>query len=187
MKLVSAVFLTLMFTLTSFGAQSHGLISTTAKVEVRPNNLVELQVQFDFIALLNHRSKDYQLPVVATLSPEKYGLLYQAVTKLFDQHLEVSVGGAPVKLNRRYPSRDQMFEVTKRQFIESSFSGVDSTPYTFSDRRFYQRFFFDFKVSSREDINKLVVSFPKELGGIYVSFVQPVSKEVHSGEPWKLR
>ncbi len=187
MKIVCRFLLLFVVSLMAFKTYSHGLVSAASKIELRPNNLVEIQVQFDFIKLLNYRSKDYALPVIASLPKEKFGLLYVEVIKLFDKHLEVKKGKDLIALNKRYPSQERMFDVIKKQFIENKFSLKNKgAPYTFSDRRYYQVFNFDFKISEKEDLNKLRISFPKALGNIDVTYSEPTTKELHKGEAWRL-
>jgi hypothetical protein len=168
--------------------QSHGLKSASATISVRPNHLIELQVQFDFIQLLNHKNKNYSLGVIAALSDEDFGRLYDEVIKLFDRALLLEGEGHLLSLNRRYPSQSQMFGLLKRQFIESKLSGKQkAAPYTFSDRRFYQVFFFDFKMRPSQSLKDLEVTFPEELGDVYVTVTRSRNREVHAGEVWRGR
>mgnify|MGYP001130771186 FL=1 len=104
---------------TVLSVEGHGLASASAKIEVRPNRLVELRVQFDFIELLNHGSKVYTLAVVAALPDEKFALLYKEVIKLFDNELKVMLGTKAVVLNKRYPTAQQMFSLLKGQLVDS--------------------------------------------------------------------
>lgn len=167
-------------------AIGHGVTSTTAKLEVRPNNLIELNVQFDFIALLNHKATKYSLPQIASLKTETFGILYQEVIKLFNQKLKVIRGSEQVITNKRYPSHEQVLKLLKRELIEVNFSSTTKeTPYTFSDRRFYQQFYFDFRLNSSKDLGQLQVVFPKELGNVYVTISQSNTRELHKGEAWR--
>lgn len=180
-KLLKCVVLALL-SVNSFG---HGLVSTTAEVSLRPHNLIEVQVQFDFSALLNHNSNAYSLSLLASLNDEKFGLLYGEVIKLFDRRLIVKNKGIPIDLHRRYPTQEQVFGLLKQQFIESTMGPSQfSLPYTYSDRRFYQLAFFDLKLNSSEDLKNLEITFPPELGDVYVTFNEPKTVEVHKGKAW---
>lgn len=187
MKVVYRFTLLFIVSLMAIKAYGHGLVSASSKIELRPHNLVEIQVQFDFIKLLNHSSKDYALPVVASLPKEKFGLLYTEVIKLFDKQLQIKKGKGLIAFNKRYPSQEQVFEVVKKQFIEQKFSSRNKgAPYTFSDRRYYQVFNFDFKISKKEDLDKLNITFPKPLGNMDITYSEPTTKELHKGEAWTL-
>jgi hypothetical protein len=164
---------------------AHGVTSTTAKLEVRPNNLVELRVQFDLIELLNHQAEKYSLPQVASLTPETFGKLYQEVIKLFDKKMSIQVGDRVVAVNKRYPSKDQVLKLLKRELMEVNFSSDNKeAPYTFSDRRFYQQFFFDFRLNVKKDLKRLHLDFPNELGNIYLTMSTSKTLELHKGESW---
>lgn len=165
---------------------SHGLTSTTAKIALRPGNLIELRVQFDFMGILNHRSHDYSLPVIASLPEGKFGLLYIEVTKLFKTKLKVKIGNDTIDTNIRFPSQQQVMNVLKRQFIQSQFlQDNNNTPYTFSDRRFYQVFSFDFRLNSLEGLKDLSITFPKPLGEVYVTYSESSNQAIHSGSDWR--
>jgi hypothetical protein len=166
-------------------AEGHGLTSASAKIEVRPSRLVELSVQFDFIELLNHGSKVYPLAVVASLPEEKFALLYREVIKLFDNEVKVMLGNKAVVLNKRYPTAQQMFSLLKGQLVDSQFSNQTSKLYTYSDRRFFQVLSFDFKLITAQQLNDMQVTFPKELGDIYVTYSKSKSSSLHPGEPWQ--
>ena len=60
-------------------------------------------MQFDFIQLLNHKNKNYSQGVIAALSDEGFGRLYDEVIKLFDRALLLEGEGHLLSLNRRYP------------------------------------------------------------------------------------
>ena len=170
---------------TVLSVEGHGLASASAKIEVRPNRLVELRVQFDFIELLNHDSKVYPLAVVAALPDEKFALLYKEVIKLFDNELKVMLGTKAVVLNKRYPTAQQMFSLLKGQLVDSQFSNPASKLYTYSDRRFFQVLAFDFKLLTAQESSQLKVTFPKELGDIYITYSKPKSSSLHPGESWQ--
>ncbi len=179
---LSKAMLLCLFPVVVFG---HGVTSTTAKLEVRPNNLVELRVQFDLIELLNHNATKYSLPQVASLKPETFGLLYQEIIKLFNTQLKIKNANALVATNKRYPSKEQVFNLLKRELINVNFSSPQKeTPYTFSDRRYYQQFYFDFRINTEKDLDHLQVEFPKELGNVYVTISRSVTRELHKGEVW---
>ena len=183
MKLISLTMLCFL----SGNAFGHGLKSATANIEVRPNNLIELKVQFDLNKLLNHNSNQYSTMTLAALSEEKFAFLYNEIIKLFDNHLQVNNAGKSITINKRYPTQQQMFQVIKRQFIKSKFTAKQAAePYTFSDRRYYQVFYFDFKLSAKEDLAALSISFPSELGNIYITFSESTNYEIHSGKMWQL-
>ena len=169
----------------ALSVEGHGLASASAKIEVRPSRLVELTVQFDFIELLNHGSKVYPLPVVASLPEEKFALLYKEVIKLFDKELKVMLGTKAVVLNKRYPTEQQMFSLLKGQMVDSQFSNQVSAPYTYSDRRFFQVLSFDFKLITAQQLSDMKVTFPKQLGDIYVTYSKSKSSSLHPGEPWQ--
>ena len=168
----------------ALSVEGHGLASASAKIEVRPSRLVELTVQFDFIELLNHGSKVYPLPIVASLPEEKFALLYKEVIKLFDNELKVMLDTKAVVLNKRYPTEQQMFSLLKGQMVDSQFSSQVSAPYTYSDRRFFQVLSFDFKLITSQQLSDMKVTFPKQLGDIYVTYSRSKSSSLHPGEPW---
>jgi len=177
--------LLMLMTTAALSVEGHGLASASAKIEVRPSRLVELTVQFDFVELLNHGPKAYPLAVVAALPDEKFALLYKEVIKLFDSELKVAVGTKAVVLNKRYPTAQQMFSLLKGQLVNSQFSNQTSKLYTYSDRRFFQVLAFDFKLATAQELNQLTVTFPKELGDIYITYSKPKSSSLHPGEPWQ--
>ena len=165
---------------------AHGISTATAKIEMRPGNLIELKIQFNLIDLLNHKEKKYSLPLIASLSEEKFGLFYKEIVKLFKQNLMIKIADQPINSNARLPTQAQMFALLKREFIETKFSkNQQNIPYTFSDRRFYQIFYFDFRLKSPQDLEKLSIQFPQQLGTIYTTFTQSSNQEVHQGIPWK--
>lgn len=168
-----------------FESYGHGISSATARVSLRPGSLIELQVQFNFIHLLNYKSHDYALPVIASLPEEKFGLLYDQVLKLFKEKLLIKMGPDALKMNMRFPSARQVQEVLKREFIETKFKKRNEKAlYTFSDRRFYQVFYFDFRLPSAQAVQDLSIAFPKELGAVYVTYTESANKEVHPGDAW---
>lgn len=172
--------------LVSMNAYTHGITSTTATIALRPANLVELQVQFNFIDLLNHKSNNYSLPLIASLSDDKFGLLYQEVIKLFNKELRITKGIEILEINARFPTQIQMFDLIKREFIEKRvMKNAKNIPYTFDERRFYQVVYFDFLINSAEDIQKLSITFPQPLGTVYVTLTQSSNQEVHKGAAWK--
>ncbi|UVW34029.1 hypothetical protein NYF23_08260 [SAR92 clade bacterium H455] len=166
-------------------AEGHGLSSASAKIEVRPSRLVELSVQFDFIKLLNHGANAYPLAVVASLPEQKFALLYKEVIKLFDNELKVMVGNKAVVLNKRYPTEQQMLSLLKGQLVDAQFSSQGSMPYTYSDRRFFQVLSFDFKLITAQQLSDMQVTFPKELGDIYITYSKSKSSNLHPGESWQ--
>lgn len=198
----------------SIYADAHGVASSTAKVEYRSSNIVELKIQFELPPVLNYSnsaqphsqraslhdhpgalgkphstvpSNPYRLPVLASLSEDQFALLYKDLVALFERSVRVYLNGKEIALHARYPSQSQMFELVKQQFAEDMImKGRKTVPYTFSDRRFYQQFYYDFKLASKQDLPDLEVVFPNELGSIYVTYSQSVSYELHSGERWKL-
>jgi|TARA_B110000238_G_scaffold182901_1_gene209037 hypothetical protein len=182
--LMMSIILLLISTL-SLPAQSHGLTSASAKIEVRPSRLVEISVQFDFIELLNHSSKQYPLPIVAALPEDKFNLLYLEVLKLFTMKMKISIGDKLIDVNKRFPTVQQVKSVLQSQFMNSQFSAQSNLPYTFSDRRFFQIVSFDFKLKSLEKIDDLKVLFPDELGDIYVTYSTTNSGHVNSGKVWE--
>ena len=165
---------------------AHGISTATAKIEMRPGNLIELKIQFNLIDLLNHNEKKYSLPLIASLSDEKFGLFYKEIVKLFKQNLIIKIADKPINSNARLPTQAQMFALLKREFIETKFSkNPQNIPYTFSDRRFYQIFYFDFKVENQQVLEKLLIQFPQQLGTIYTTFTQSSNQEIHQGDAWK--
>ena len=164
---------------------AHGITSTTAKLEVRPNNLVELNIQFDLIELLNHHGTKYTLAQVAALKPQTFSVLYQEITKLFYTQLKLKVRNNLLKTNKRYPSAQQVLNLLKRELIDVNFSSPQKQiPYTFSDRRYYQQFYFDFRANIEKDLSQLQIEFPKELGNVYVTVSTSATRELHKGEIW---
>ena len=112
-------------------------------------------------------------------------LLYRAVIKLFDRDLIIQKGAKTLGINTQFPTQQQVFSLLKREFIESQFiNDPKNRPYTFSDRRFYQVFYFDFLINSPQHIEDLSLSFPKELGGVYVTLTRSSNQEVTPGETW---
>ena len=171
--------------LLSTHSQSHGITSASAHIAVRPGHLIELQIQFNFIDLLNHKSNDYSLPIIAALSEQKFGLLYKAVITLFNQKLIIKKAGNTLSLNKRLPTQKQVFALIKRQFVESRFiKDKKNTPYTFSDRRFYQVFYFDFLLNAPTDLDQLSISFPQQLGTVYVTLTESSNQAIHQGDVW---
>ncbi len=165
---------------------AHGISTATAKIEMRPGNLIELKIQFNLIDLLNHNEKKYSLPLIASLSEEKFGLFYKEIVKLFKQNLIIKIADQPINSNARLPTQAQMFALLKREFIETKFSkNQQNIPYTFSDRRFYQVFYFDFRLKNPQDLEKLFIQFPQQLGTIYTTFTQSSNQEIHQGDSWK--
>ena len=147
---------------------------------------MELKIQFDLIELLNHHGTKYTLAQVAALKPETFSVLYQEVIKLFNARLKLTIGDRLVKTNQRYPSAEQVLNLLKRELIYVNFSSPQKeTPYTFSDRRYYQQFYFDFRANIEKDLSQLQVEFPKELGNVYVTISTSVTRELHKGETWK--
>ena len=165
---------------------AHGLSSASAKIELRPANLIEIQVQFNFIDLLNHKSHDYALPIIASLPKEKFELLYNEVIKLFKKNLLVKLKGKSIKLNRRFPSKEQVFNLLQQEFIGSKVMR-NIKPYTFSDRRFYQQFYFDFRLKSKKDLEQLKIQFPKELRGLYVTYTESKNQALNQGGTWQYK
>lgn len=182
------LFLRLLFIaliLSSFNAYSHGITATSAEIQVRPSNLIELKLQFNWMDLLNHQSNQYSLAVVASLPEDQFALLYNAVKKLFQTELVIKKGATRLELNMRFPSQDQVFKLLKREFVETQFQRTQTDiPYTFSDRRFYQVFYVDFLIDSHQDINALSISFPKPLGDIYTTLSYSSNQELHEGTVW---
>lgn len=168
-------------------ATAHGLTSASATIELRPNRLVELKVQFDLIDLLNHKEKKYSLSSLASLNDEQFAQLYSQIVKLFDVRLNVKNKQGLMTLHRRYPSKEDVFMLIKRQFISETLDiEAQAIPYTFSDRRYYQIVYFDFKLNDSSRIDDVLVEFPDELGDIYVTYAEPTTREVHKGEIWSL-
>ena len=78
-----------------------------------------------------------------------------------------------------------MFDLLKRELIETKVvQGSKDNLYTFSDRRFYQVFYYDFRVSSADDLKQMSVKFPKELGAVYTTYTESINQEVHPGHTW---
>lgn len=169
----------------SFNAYGHGITATSAEIQVRPSNLIELKLQFNWIDLLNYQSNQYTLPVVASLPKEKFTLLYNEVKKLFQKELVIKKGSTRLEMNMRFPSQEQVLKLLKREFVESQLQQTQTDiPYTFSDRRFYQIFYVDFLIDSHKDINALSISFPKPLGNIYTTLSYSSNQELHQGTVW---
>lgn len=169
----------------SVNSYSHGISSATATISARPAGVVELSVQFDFIDLLNHNSHNYSLPVIAALSEKEFGLLYKEVMKLFSNNLKIKKGSEALPPNMRFPTQEQMYSLIKTEFIESKIT--HTKPYTYSDRRFYQILNFDVRLSNPSDIAQLSITFPKELGDVYVTYTQSTNQEVHRGGSWNYK
>ena len=169
----------------STNSYSHGIKTATAKISARPAGVVEISVQFNFIDLLNHNSHDYSLPVIAALSEKEFGLLYKEVIKLFKNNLKIKNGTKTLPPNIRFPTQAQMFSLIKSEFINSKIT--HKKPYTFSDRRFYQVMHFDVRLTGKQDLAKLSINFPKELGGVYVTYTESSNQEIHHGETWRYK
>tara|TARA_B110000503_G_C7019340_1_gene359062 strand:+ start:122 stop:700 length:579 start_codon:yes stop_codon:yes gene_type:complete len=184
-RLAMKRYLLLLMAAVAVSAEGHGVTSTSAKIEVRPSRLVEISVQFDFIELLNQGSKKYPLAIVTALPEDKFGLLYNEVVKLFDRELKVLLDNEKTVLNKRYPSQQQMFNLLKSQLFDSRFSTRSLIPYTYSDRRYFQVVSFDFKLVTTQQLDKLAVIFPPQLGDVYVTFSKSSSRSAHPGELWQ--
>lgn len=164
---------------------SHGIKAPTAKVELRSQNIINIQVQFNLIDLLNYKSKNYSLMAVAALPKAKFEKLYQEVIKLFNRSFTVKRAEKIIELNKRYPSSEQVYQLIQREFIEKKVTASDKhIPYTFSERRFYQLFNFDIRLKTIGDIKNVNISFPKELGDVYVTYSNSKTMELHTGETW---
>ncbi len=83
------------------------------------------------------------------------------------------------------PAQEKMFSLIKTEFIESKIN--HTTPYTYSDRRFYQVLNFDVRLSNIKDMAQLSIIFPKELGDVYVTYTQSNNQEIHPGETWQYK
>lgn len=183
--------MTLFLSFVSFYNYSHGVISTTAEVTHRPNNLIEIQVQFDFIKLLNFYKNQYSLQQIVSLSPNDFGRLNQEVVKLFKRKLIVKHQGKVIAMNKRFPNDKQIFNLLKQEFLYQQIPEQQQMlPYTYSTRRFYQQFYFDVKLPSslakNEIFDTLAIQFPAELGDINVTFTQSNNYELHQGDVWQL-
>lgn len=175
----------LITTLLSLNAYSHGVTQASANIILRPNNLVELKIQFDFIKLLNHKSDSYSLPFIVTLSPEKFSLLYKEVIKLFEKKLKIKNKKYTILLNKRYPTEEQILQLLKTELFESKIRKSGHL-YTQSDRRFYQAFIYDFRIKSKSDISNLHISFPEELGDIYVTLSESTNSLLPKNRVWSI-
>jgi hypothetical protein len=184
-RLAMKRYLLLLMAAVAVSAEGHGVTSTSAKIEVRPSRLVEISVQFDFIELLNQGSKKYPLAIVTALPEDKFGLLYNEVVKLFDRELKVLLDNEKTALNKRYPSQQQVFNLLKSQLFDSRFSTRSLIPYTYSDRRYFQVVSFDLKLVTTQQLDKLAVIFPQQLGDVYVTFSKSSSRSAHRGELWQ--
>ncbi|MCB0352988.1 MAG: hypothetical protein KDD64_05660 [Bdellovibrionales bacterium] len=177
------LFCMLLFPLLAYG---HGIHSATAQVALRPGGLIEVEVQYNLVDLLNHGSQEYSLPIIASLSEEQFELLHTEVLKLFTKALIIKIGERRIGLHIRFPTSDEMFAVIKREFIEAKIGGHDQSDlYTLSDRRFYQKAYFDFRLVSMDDLKSLSVEFPKELGPVYVTYIESKNSLVSPGALWE--
>ena len=163
---------------------AHGVKNTSASIEIRPNGLVELQIQFHFVDVLNHIGKDTDLVSIAAIKPKQFQVLYQTVQQLFDKGLVVTYGKKELALNERYPSTEQALELTKREFLEKTYLSDKSIPYTYSDRRFYQVFSFDFKLPKNSEIKDIKVSLSKELGEVNLTLSQSLTCHLNEVTNW---
>ena len=175
----------LLFLLFTTLVSAHGVSSASARIEKRPANLIEIKVQFNLIDLLNHDSKKYSLPLIASLSDANFEIFYKEIIKLFQEKLLIQIGKNHIKSHNRFPSASQMFALIKREFIERKFS--KNRLYTFSDRRFYHVFYFDFLLQNEKDLKKLSIKFPEELGTVYTTFTQSTNQEIHHGRTWRYK
>lgn len=169
-------------------AYSHGVISSTARITERHNGMVEIKVQFDLVSFLNHKQTKYSLSQLSALSLEEFAVIYRDLIKHFNQTLSLKLGQHDVFFNKYYPSSEQVYELVKREFIESQMSEAarNSVPYTFDDRRFYQTMRFSFKLNKEDNISALKILFPPKLGNMYVTYSKAFSRELHAKETWQL-
>lgn len=172
-----------LFSAHSFG---HGVISSSATVTTRANNLVEIKIQFNLQTLLNNTEKKYSLTQLAALSDKEFGKLYYDIISIFDSGLKVTVDNSVVKLNKRYPAEKQVQGLIKREFIESRMSDAakNNIPYTYDERRHYQVFYFGFKVKSSKELDTLKIDFPTALGDLYVTYSASRTSVLHEKESW---
>lgn len=184
--IIHAMLIMVALSINSSGVYAHGVKSSSATVEILPNRLVNLKVQFHLLDFLHHSPESgvLTLPAVASMPEHMFVSLYQSVLADFDDNLQVSLGEEPAVLNLRLPSPRQAHGLLKREFVESKYAGQGSPPYTFDDRRFYQIFNYDFRLTPEQNIDDLHIRFPSKLGKIYVSFVSPQTRDVTPGEIW---
>ena len=179
-------------TIPSAYVYAHGIKSSSATIEVLPNRLVNIKVQFHIVDFLHNTPESRALPlqVLASMPKKMFALLYQSVLAIFDAELQVtlrsqaSLNPKPVSLNLRLPTSEQAHRLLKRELVENNHSGQGSPPYTFDDRRFYQVFNYDFRLSTEQNIGDLNIIFPRELGEVYVSFITPQMRHVEPGKIW---
>ena len=178
----------------SAGVNAHGIKSSSATVEVLPNRLVNIKVQFHMVDVLHAApgTSALTLPVVAAMPEQMFASLYEAMLAEFDVGLQASLLAQPglsrqsVVLNKRLPSAQQVQGVLKRELVESKYAGQGKPPYTFNDRRFYQIFNYDFRLAPGQSIDDLKIVFPAQLGEIFVSFTAPQTRNVAPGETWSI-
>lgn len=168
-------------------AYGHGLKPATANIQLHPNNIVTVSVDFDLVELLNHKQHQYSLPLLSSLSQDDFSKLYLSVTKLFNEKLTLLVSEKEQQLNRHYPSAHDVQKVIKAQFIEQQMAANNaSVLYTQSERRYYQRFSFDMKLAPTFVIEDVEISFPQPLGNIYVTYSEPISRQHAVRDSWRI-
>lgn len=184
MKSVRFVFF-LLFLLRPVQCWGHGVSVTEAKITLRPSAVIDLQIRFDLVHFLNDGWYYRSLKTVANLSDEEFQPIYNEVVERFKKELLVKVGGKPLPLHLRLPTQQQVQEVLKRQLIDLKLNkGIQNPLYTYYDRQFFQRFFFDFRLPSKADISNLTVTFPAELGMVHVTYIESADQKLPPGEQW---
>ena len=169
--------------LSSYG---HGVVSTSVNITSRPNHLIEIKVQFNLYDLLSHAGKNYTLTQLPSMTEAQFESIYNDIVNIFNNELVANYEGKAIPLNSRYPSKEQVYALIKREFIESMMSDTakKNLPYTFDERRFYHVFYFGFKMLDSTKLNLLKIDFPRALGDINVTYSTSKTTVLHEDESW---
>ena len=173
-------------------AYGHGLRESTAEIKVLENRLVTIKVQFNLIDYLNSeaRSKSpIDLEMISVMPEGMFESVYASVTESFLSGMQVFCkrldGSAQrIHINARFPSAQQAKGLIKRERVEKQYSGNGKPPYTYSDRRFFQVFNFDFRLAKGDSIDCLRMRFPSQLADVFTSFSEQQTRHVAPMSEW---
>ena len=188
---------------------AHGLKDPTANIEVFPNGLVNIKVQFyllDFLKRQGAANETVDLAALAVMPPPVFQMVYDTVRQAFVEQLTVTCHAAKLDrktagelqaepqfdaqqliLNRRFPSGEQAHRLIQREVVEAQYANSGKPPYTYDDRRFFQVFNADFKLTAKQSAECLRIRLPSELGTVYVSYSSIQARHVDADEEWSKR
>jgi hypothetical protein len=187
-----ALLITLVSAIPSASSYAHGVKSSSAAIEALPNRLVNIKVQFNLVDFFSNSPQANALPlqVLAAMPEKMFALLYQSILDTFDTELQVTLQsqtspkGRNAPLNPRLPSAAQAQQLLQSELAHLSRSKEAEFYYTLDDRRFYQVFNYDFRLTTEESIEGLTIAFPHKLGEVYISFNTPQMRHLEPGETW---